>query len=545
MRTGRILALTLFLVGLACAEPADERAAQDAGRPRPHGEGRVAIYDPDRAWNGYTLDLHGGRVPSLIDMNGRVVHDWPRARVRSRVRLLEDGTLLALALDRAIVEYDWQGRRVWKAPLPGILPHHDVIRLANGNTMVIAREPGGRTDNLLEVDRAGEIVWRWRSAVHLAAWIERKTSRRRDLTHFNSVQELPANRHYRSGDSRFRPGNLLVSARNLNLVFIVDRQTKEVSWAYDHRLDGQHEALMLAPGVPGHGRIQIFNNGTQNRFGYRMSRVVEIEPGADRVVWRYQADDFFSPTMGVEQPLGNGNVLIGSSRGGRVFEVTREGTIVWEWTPPFNPVRPRRYGYDHCPQLASRPRPGEEAVRPPAGYRYVDKRVYQFARASAIRRVTIDGQRRHLLADNNRCTSLLLPAEARVSATYGLDGRKVPRRERRRRSVTFGLLLAEKGSEESVELLRDEIPLKKIRIERDATIDLGTFAHRWVKLCVETRGLGGSDPRTAERFAYWHSPAIRAGADLEELPAGGRFDDLTPEELELRREHIKTLGYAQ
>ena len=40
---------------------------------------------------------------------------------------------------------------------------------------------------------------------------------------------------------------------------------------------------------------------------------------------------FFTPFMGGAQRLGNGNTLITETAFGRVFEVTREGRLCWEW----------------------------------------------------------------------------------------------------------------------------------------------------------------------------------------------------------------------
>ncbi len=545
-------------LALACAAPPENAAGRPDGEPGAaerfevpglagsETESWVTIYDPDRAANGYTLLFIGARLPLLVDMNGRVVHAWPEARVKSRLRLLENGSILALALGRAIVEYDWEGNLVWQVALEGMLPHHDLIRLANGNTMVIVGRSGERTDDLLEIDAAGEIVWQWRSAEHLADHLPPAASRRRDLTHFNSVQELPANRLHKSGDRRFAPGNLLVSARNLNLVFVVDRATKEVVWTWGEGLDMQHEALMLGPGMPGHGRIQIFNNGYWNRFDYRASSVLEIEPSSGALAWRYRSEDFYSPTGGIEQPLANGNVLIGSTRGGRIFEVTRGGEIVWQWAAPFDPVRPHRYAYDHCPQLASLPRPREIPVRPPAGYRHFDRRVYDFAWGHEIRKQTVDGQRRFFLADNDKCQRLLLPAAPRVEVTYGLDGRPFGRRERRGQAARFALRLAPEEGEraDEVELFADRVRLAKKLDERTRSIGLEAWAGRRVVMCVVTEGVGRGGGGVAERAAFWESPRIRPGDGSGEPEVELAAEDLTPEELEARREHLKTLGYV-
>ncbi len=548
-----LAAACLALAGSGCSGPAPERGGDGpaGGGAAAHGlpdfdsRSWVRIYDPERAWNGYTLLFYGARIPMLVDMNGRVVHAWPEVRVKSRVRLLEDGSILAIALGRAIAEYDWDGNLVRHVPLPELLPHHDLIRLANGNTMVIVGRQGEPTDDLLEIDGAGEIVWRWRSAEHLAHLLPTGPTTRRDLTHINSVQELPPNRHHRAGDLRFAPGNLLLSARNMNLAFVVDRRTGAVVWTWGEGLDMQHEALMLGPGLPGHGRIQIFSNGYWNLHDYRASRILEIEPARDEVVWQYRSDDFFSSTGGVQQPLPNGNVLIGSTRGGRVFEVTREGDVVWQWAAPFDPVRPGRYAYDHCPQLASLPRPAEVAVRPPAGYRHVDPAIYRFASGMEIRKPIVDGRRRFFLANNGQCQRLRLPVAPTVQVTYGLDGRSLGRRARRGQAVRFALTVGPEGGER-VELFSDRVPLKKKIDQRTRTLGIESWAGLAVEMCVVTEGVGRGGGAAAERLAFWESPLILAGDLFEAAPAAELEDqELTPEEAEARREHLRTLGYVQ
>lgn len=140
--------LLVPLLALGCGPadrptpPAAGPAPGAAGAPSP---GWVEVYDPARAWNGYTLTLHATRVPVLLDMNGRVVHSWPEARLKSRVRLLPDGSILGLGLGRQVVEYDWEGRRRWEFRTPGAIPHHDAIRLRNGDTLVLVLEEGRGT----------------------------------------------------------------------------------------------------------------------------------------------------------------------------------------------------------------------------------------------------------------------------------------------------------------------------------------------------------------------------------------------------------------
>ncbi len=55
-------------------------------------------------------------------------------------------------------------------------------------------------------------------------------------------------------------------------------------------------------------------------------------------VWESYGDppeSFSSPTRGGAQRLANGNTLITESERGRVFEITNDGELVWEF---FNPM---------------------------------------------------------------------------------------------------------------------------------------------------------------------------------------------------------------
>jgi hypothetical protein len=51
-------------------------------------------------------------------------------------------------------------------------------------------------------------------------------------------------------------------------------------------------------------------------------------------VWRYEHPEFFYRLRGSAQTLPNGHVLVTESDKGHAFEVTRDGTRVWEfWNP--------------------------------------------------------------------------------------------------------------------------------------------------------------------------------------------------------------------
>jgi hypothetical protein len=100
--------------------------------------------------------------------------------------------------------------------------------------------------------------------------------------------------------------------------------------------------------------------------------VLEINPVTLELVWSYQGPRFFSTNISGAQRLPNGNTLITAGAGGRMFEVTREGAIVWEYMFPLFSAGPNaanavyrayRVPYGWIPQLTA---PKELRVTPPA-----------------------------------------------------------------------------------------------------------------------------------------------------------------------------------
>ncbi len=87
------------------------------------------------------------------------------------------------------------------------------------------------------------------------------------------------------------------------------------------------------------GNILIFDNGT-HRLDHPIphSRVIEVDPATKEIVWSYQEHypfDFYSPLISGAQRLPNGNTLICEGSFGRIFEVTMEREVVWEYVNPY------------------------------------------------------------------------------------------------------------------------------------------------------------------------------------------------------------------
>ncbi len=120
--------------------------------------------------------------------------------------------------------------------------------------------------------------------------------------------------------------------------------------ASDQKLFYQHDPTWLPSQNPGELRLLVFNNGRE-RPGAPYSSVEELvvpfdsksgfprpseRPyGPEGSVWSYSdPGTFYSSFISGAQRLPNGNTLICSGAQGRVFEVTPDGRVVWDFRNP-------------------------------------------------------------------------------------------------------------------------------------------------------------------------------------------------------------------
>jgi hypothetical protein len=230
--------------------------------------------------------------------------------------------------------------------------------------------------DIYEVNLAKEVVWEWHAHEHLDLNRFSPVTPEGDWLHANSIAPLPENKWYDAGDDRFRPGNIILNARNIDTLFIIDKQTKEIVWEGTHHYKGGlshcHEPEMIAKGLPGAGNIILFDNGLfpRHRTHTGQTFIIELDPTTQEIVWKYETSGyanlkFFSKTMGTQKRLPNGNTFIAEDNTGRLFQVTPVGEVVWEFVNRGGTTRPAPIPYDFTPQLRAMARPPEHAVTPP------------------------------------------------------------------------------------------------------------------------------------------------------------------------------------
>jgi hypothetical protein len=333
----------------------------------------VTIFDVDRACPGY--NLYCDRITPeayLIDMNGNLVHRWyydqDYLNLWSHALFLDNGDLIVLNKFLYIFQIDWNSNLKWQERRP---VHHDVARADDGTLYVIERNTMDYRDlrvrfvEIAHLTPEGEEIDRWSTYQHLddlksvldqASFFDnvldsmlaegvpldsiRKEPGRLgagrfgrnvhvyDYFHLNTISIVPDTPLGRR-DTRFAAGNLLLCFRNVNQIAVLDWKRKKLTWGWGEGvLQWPHHPTMLPD-----GHILVFDNGTVREY----SAVLELDPAEETVVWEYKADPpeaFYSWDMGSAQRLPNGNTLICESDDARVFEVTREGEIVWEWYNP-------------------------------------------------------------------------------------------------------------------------------------------------------------------------------------------------------------------
>jgi hypothetical protein len=359
---------------IAKREMSQDRFKTDMWHPARRTEKGVTIQEPAWVFPGHTLYTSGdGPYARLIALDGRVVHEWRRPY--SEV---------------------WQEGAAVKTPQPDELIYMRKARLLPNGDLLAIYEAAGDTPwgyGMVKLDRDSEVVWSYLANTHhdfdlapdgrifaltheftsekLKGVIALGTPRLDDfavvlspegeeikkisLTHalfrsrYNAfLYAIPA---FSSGDplhtnaieyitperaARFpfgKAGDVLLSFRDIGVIAVLDLEREEIVWAARGAWLGQHDPTLLA-----NGHILLFDNLGGFAPG-NDSRVLEIDPRTMEIVWRYAGDKTFpfsSLLRSAAQPLGNGNILVTESDGGRLFEVTPAGEIVWEY---LNPVR--------------------------------------------------------------------------------------------------------------------------------------------------------------------------------------------------------------
>ncbi len=368
-----LLALLLILVTIyifvyfAVVKPLD-RSISIFGGP--------AIINLEKISQGYTLIAPYNRVVNekehdgkiyLLDIQGNAIHTWKTENQPLYSILKKEGNLITVLESPkykefyppggntgTIQELDWDSNVVWEYKEEGL--HHDVTILPSGNILAavwektpsnVAELISGGVDNtqinnttwsdkIIEINREGKVVWSWHSHENLDPEIDTLGALMPKFgwTYVNGMD-------YTEKNPIDGSEAIILSMRSLNTVMIIRKEDGKVIWrSPKNMLNTQHDPSFLP-----NGNILVFDNGLTRQpspFPVYASRVVEIDPRTNKVVWQFEAGQnvidkvkLFSPIVGGAQRLMNGNTLITDGVRGHIFEVTPDGKIVWDIINPY------------------------------------------------------------------------------------------------------------------------------------------------------------------------------------------------------------------
>ena len=319
---------------------------------------QVTRHDGARAGTGLNFYV-SGQAPEafLIDMQGQVLHHWshdyaelwPELEVKPdasgigkwrRAHLYPNGDILAIHEGIGMIRLDADSKLLWQYPGR---THHDMHVTAEGRIWTLAREVGihpvfsdervSMDDVLVELDADGQELSRL-SILECLQNVDSPLLQKieyPDMFHANSIEVLDGKLDGRVAG--FEAGNLLISLRHVHALVVIDVAARKVVWSLEGDFRWQHDAQITEA-----GSLLLYDNHRLPEAA-PISKILEFDPASKELIWSFEGNSkepFYSKTCGTTQRLGNQNTLITESDGGRAFEITSQGEVVWEY---YNPHR--------------------------------------------------------------------------------------------------------------------------------------------------------------------------------------------------------------
>ena len=320
---------------------------------------KPSIFLSDKAPKGYriiqgTFDfkntLHGA---ILLNPEGKVTHVWYLSQKGIKwdhqkdtnifphgFAVAPDGSIAAAFDDgNSLTKYDYCGNIIWQ--LEGLF-HHSISFEDENTIWTWRRRPYEWMDTaemLVKVDyNTGKIlkeiplvnVMKANPDIDIFSIFQKDTpegSKWADTPsgfwHTNDIE--PLKKEFEQYYPDFKAGDLLVSLRTPDLIFVVDQKTLKVKWWRQGLTRRQHDPDWNNT----KGTITIFNNNMHR--GY--SNIKEINPTTynAKVLLEGKKYDFYTWWRGKHQILPNGGILVTSPDQGRVFETDTKGNITFEF----------------------------------------------------------------------------------------------------------------------------------------------------------------------------------------------------------------------
>lgn len=368
------------------------------------------LHSSANATEGYTLftPLRNNDV-YLINNCGEEVNKWTFGeRPGMSCYLLENGNLLRIGRENLEIR-DWDNNLVWTyaTTANGYLFHHDVEPLPNGNILCIVseifdsaqytifgRNPAitdatFKTDKIIEIQPVGSndmnIVWEWRMIDHIIQDYDDTKANYGVVADHPELIDINFNNgeafnfcHVNAIDYNPVLDQILISARNLSEIYIIDHSTStieasghtggnfnkggDILWRWgnpqiyrqgnvnDQKLFAQHDSKWIDSNYQDGGKITVFNNGGSISNSFSSIHILnpEINNNSYSLInnvfapltyeWTWNGNILGLIVNESKQSgthgLPNGNFMICETSRGRISEINRNGDLLWSYISP-------------------------------------------------------------------------------------------------------------------------------------------------------------------------------------------------------------------
>ena len=314
----------------------------------------------------------------IINLDNETVHKWnidwfkiwsdakhlpendiPKEKPGTHIQgaiVLENGDLVFNFEYLGLVRINREGKVVWRLPYQ---THHSIHKHDDGNLWICGRKyrteknpslphlvPPFYEETILEVTPEGKILREWNIADILRkngytgllyqGTLNNESTQIKgddfllgsdDILHLNDVEPFSA----KLQEGFFNQGDVLVSLRNINTVFVFNVETEKIKFISIGQFVRQHD-----PDFIDGNTFSVFdnNNNSAPQGDLRQSRItiVSAQDNTNKVYFEGTSEKpFFTNVMGKHQWLPNGNLLITETMSGKGFEIDRQGEVVWQY----------------------------------------------------------------------------------------------------------------------------------------------------------------------------------------------------------------------
>jgi hypothetical protein len=269
---------------------------------------------------------------------------------------LPDGSVVFNLNYKGMVKMDRCGNVQWTVPL---MTHHSIERSEDGGFWTTGRHyvEGAssfppiptpyKEDTVVKISADGKVLHEmsvpallFNDKMGRAEWLSNGHDDLRilnywadgvsELVHVNDVEELTSD--MAKSFPQFAAGDLMISIRNTNVIYVVDPKTGSIKWHQTGPWFRQHD-----PDFNPDGTLVVFNNNTDSTDDGSVwggSSIVSFNLATGSWAFRYGGNPnqkMYARGLGKVQVLENGNVLITEATAGRAFEINSKNEIVWEF----------------------------------------------------------------------------------------------------------------------------------------------------------------------------------------------------------------------